>query len=136
MRRIVLFFVVTALMASMVAASALTGVAQNTGQYGAKGGPSQSGVDQYKANSPTTGPASSPTSGPASEEDSQPGDVLYCAPEWLREWHQAQGWWYFWWYKWCHDGENEWLKVYDGWHWWGPIEEESPRTPVLFRGTP
>lgn len=97
-----LFFVVTALMASMVAVSALTGSAQNSGgQYKGEGG-------QYKVEPP---------------QDPVPGDTLYCAPEWLREWHQAQGWWYFWMYKWCHDGGDEWVKVYDGWEWWGPVEE-------------
>lgn len=100
MKRIVLFFVVTALMASMVAVSALTGIAQDTG-------------GQYKAEA-----------APVADESGQPGEVLYCAPEWLREWRQAEDWWYFWWYKWCHNDEDEWFKLYAEWEWWGPVAEQ------------
>jgi hypothetical protein len=103
LKRIMLFFVVTALMASMVAASALTGSAQNSDrQYNDEAG-------QYE-------PDKAP---PAPDGD----NALYCSPEWIREWGKSQGWWYFWWYKWCHDQDNGWLKVYDSWEWWGPVED-------------
>ena len=107
-RRIGLGFVLIALMASMVVLSALTGTAQNSGQYDAKTSGGSSG--QYDGK---TGGGSGPHE-----------DEIYSSPQWLREYHQAQGWWYFWWYNWCYDaGDEEWFKIYGGWEWWGPVND-------------
>ncbi len=107
-RRIGLSFVLIALIASMVALSALTGTAQNSGQYDAK-----QGSQQYDAKS---------GGGPQQDDDDDDEDAIYCSPQWSKEWRQAQGWWYFWWYNWCYDtGDEEWFKVYSGWEWWGPV---------------
>ena len=85
-RRIGLSFLLIALMASMVALSALTGTAQSPGQYDAKTG---NGSGQYDAK---TGGGPGPSGGPDE-------DAIYCSPQWYKEWYQAQGWWYFWWYN-------------------------------------
>ncbi len=71
--------------------------------------------------------------GPEGEDGPGDGEGPQCSPEWLREWHlwedpdDEEDWWYFWWYKWCQTpGEEEdWVKSYGGWEWWGPAGEDE-----------
>lgn len=72
--------------------------------------------------------------GPDSEGEDGPeeGEGPQCSPEWLREWYlwedpeDDEDWWYYWEYKWCQvSGEEDWVKSYGDWYWWGPAGEDE-----------
>jgi len=78
------------------------------------------------------------------DDEDGPGDGEgpQCSPEWLREWYlwedpeDEEDWWYYWWYKWCQtpgggDGEEDWVKLYGGWEWWGPAGEDEVLNELL-----
>jgi hypothetical protein len=59
---------------------------------------------------------------PAVEDVPEQTEPL-CAPGWLQEWYPdwASGWWYFWWYQYCYTDEDGWYRMYDGWDWGYPM---------------
>jgi hypothetical protein len=108
LRRIMLIFMMIALVATMVTVSAMSGTAQEGKQYD---------EDQYRSKAE-----------PPSEDDSppEPEPDPVCT-DWLQDWYiwedprGVEDWWYFYWYKWCYDpAEEEWFIIWDDWEWWGP----------------
>ena len=113
-KRIGLVFMLVTLVASLVAFSAMTSVAQDT-------------IDQPSSDQADTvdEPSSDETDTvdqPSSDETGTT-ETPVCTPEWFQEWHPdfASGWWWFWWYQWCWTSADGWSRSYDGWGWGPPI---------------
>jgi hypothetical protein len=117
----VLFFMMIALVAAMVAFSALSGSAQeeNDDQYDEE---SDGWYDEFIEGQTKADPPDEDDSPPEPEPDPEP-----VCTDWLQDWYiwedprGVEDWWYFYWYKWCYDpAEEEWFIIWDGWEWWGP----------------
>ena len=103
MKRIILLTTVGAVVAAVLAVSALSVGAQTIG-------PSPG---QYTEQTPG-GTVGQPVT----------GQTAICAP-WSEEWDLSEGWWYFQMYRWCYDSsssdpslEESWYKEWGDWGWW------------------
>ena len=135
LRRIVLLFVVVALVAAMVLLNAVSGFAEEGWppyEFPFDDGTDEpSFYDDYPPSFYDDEPPSYEDEPPFYEdtedepvvEDVPEQTVPLCAPGWLQEWYPdwASGWWYFWWYQYCYTDEDGWYRTYDGWDWGYPM---------------
>ena len=113
MKRIILLTTTLTLIATMIAASALTVSAQDySGQYASD---DQSMSDNQ--NAPTTGQAA---------DTAQAASSSICAP-WSKDWNISKGKWWYVWYRWCYDSstsdpsiEANWYRERGDWGWGQP----------------
>jgi hypothetical protein len=136
LRRIVLLFVVVALVAAMVLLNAVSGFAEEG--WPPYEFPFDDGTDEpsfhddYPPSFYEDYPPSSYDDEPPFYDDTEDEPVVedvpeqtvpLCAPGWLQEWYPdwASGWWYFWWYQYCYTDEDGWYRTYDGWDWGYPM---------------
>ena len=132
MKRIGLVFMLVMLVVSLVAFSAMTGVAQDTIDQPTSDqadtvdqsdtGDETDTVDEPSSDETDTGDETDTVDEPSSDETGTT-EAPICTPEWFQEWHPdfASGWWWFWWYQWCWTSEDGWFRSYDGWDWGPPI---------------